>query len=423
MRNMALRILGGGLLLCPFLHSTASQGSGSPAEIFEERILPIFNSDDPSSCTECHLSGVDLKNYLLPSAEKTFANLRDLGLVDLEAPGKSRILEFIGMAPDSDEYEGPVARRIDPAVRKAELDAFSAWIKAAAADPRYRDAPALSKADLAAPAVPPEVIRHGRTDRLLASYRENIWSLRFRCAGCHMPGGEKFEKHADEHGFEKMAWLRARGPAESMQVLMSGNLLDVDDPARSELLLKPLDEAEEEHGGGIKMRVGDTDYLAILNWIQDYANVVNGAYATAESLPSGPHMEGSEIWLRMTGLPDSLLDRRVLMTVHKPGDPKEPVAISSTTVVHRPKLDITMANGFLMRRNPTDETLEPGQYHVRLYRAGSFRAEAGSVIDWDREVESGTLLFSGEIRSKWRPGYKNSTVVDLEVLRAAGGRE
>ena len=39
----------------------------SSLAIFEKRILPIFQSDMPSSCAECHLSGVDLKEYIRPT--------------------------------------------------------------------------------------------------------------------------------------------------------------------------------------------------------------------------------------------------------------------------------------------------------------------------------------------------------------------
>ena len=58
-------------------------GHGSeptPAEVFDQRIMPIFRSQDPSSCVQCHLSSVDLKEYILPSSEATFASLRDQGL-------------------------------------------------------------------------------------------------------------------------------------------------------------------------------------------------------------------------------------------------------------------------------------------------------------------------------------------------------
>src|SRR5215470_20137199 len=68
-----------------------------PAKVFETRILPIFKSPNPSSCVQCHLAGVDLKDYILPSAEKTFRSLRDQGLIDLAAPEKSKILTLISM--------------------------------------------------------------------------------------------------------------------------------------------------------------------------------------------------------------------------------------------------------------------------------------------------------------------------------------
>ena len=197
--------------------------------------------------------------------------------------------------------DGDYATRIDAKQRGAEFEAFSAWITRAAADPELRNAPSLPPSEIAKPDFPNEVIRHGRVDSLLDSFERNIWALRFRCAGCHQPGGPKFEKHAKEHGADVMAWLKAEGPADSMRYLMTSDLLDIDDPANSELLLKPLDISD--HGGGEKMRVNDTDYIAFLTWIQDYANIVRGAYATAADLPSGPKMYGAEIWLRVTELP------------------------------------------------------------------------------------------------------------------------
>ena len=48
----------------------------TPAEVFDKRILPIFRSPNPSSCVQCHLAGVDLKDYILPDAEKTYRSLR-----------------------------------------------------------------------------------------------------------------------------------------------------------------------------------------------------------------------------------------------------------------------------------------------------------------------------------------------------------
>src|ERR1700685_1152712 len=74
-----------------------SGGEPSPQQVFEKRILPIFRSSDPSSCVQCHLAGVELKSYILPSHEKTFRSLRDQGLIDLASPEKSKILKLIQM--------------------------------------------------------------------------------------------------------------------------------------------------------------------------------------------------------------------------------------------------------------------------------------------------------------------------------------
>ena len=95
----------------------------SPDHIFQERIMPIFRSEKPSSCVQCHLASVDLKDYILPSHEKTFVSLRDQGLIDVDHPSESKILELIGMG-EQDLDAG--ARLIHAKTRKAEFEAFSA---------------------------------------------------------------------------------------------------------------------------------------------------------------------------------------------------------------------------------------------------------------------------------------------------------
>lgn len=42
------------------------QEAAASLAVFEKRILPIFRSAKPSSCSECHLSGVNLKEYIRP---------------------------------------------------------------------------------------------------------------------------------------------------------------------------------------------------------------------------------------------------------------------------------------------------------------------------------------------------------------------
>ena len=113
-----------------------------PTKVFEERILPIFKSPDPSSCAQCHLAAVDLKDYILPSAKDTFLALRDQGLIDLDKPEKSKILTLINRGANDPKAGGLIPAK----QQKAEYEAFAAWIKACAADPALRDAPKPEKA-------------------------------------------------------------------------------------------------------------------------------------------------------------------------------------------------------------------------------------------------------------------------------------
>src|SRR5262245_5630867 len=154
----------------------AADPEPTPQQVFERRILPIFKSPEPSSCLQCHLSGVDLKNYILPSHEKTFASLRDLGLIDLDKPDESKILRLIRMGDDDRSPAAMIHRK----ARRAEYEAFADWVRRSAADPKLRALPKLDAAVAARPAAPDEVIRHARKDRLFESFENTVWAMRFR---------------------------------------------------------------------------------------------------------------------------------------------------------------------------------------------------------------------------------------------------
>ena len=316
----------------------AATFAAEPREIFERRILPIFKSPNPSSCTECHLAGVDLKNYILPSHEKTFLSLRDQGLIDFENPADSKILRLIAMG--GDKAKG--AALISAKVRAAEYAAFVDWIKASASDPKLRNAAKLPAAEVAKPPRPLEVIRHARTDRLLASFEESIWSQRFRCSGCHNPNGPENAKLVAEHG-EQVSWLKDSAEA-TMRVLLDSENVNITKPERSRLLLKPLNEIK--HGGGQKMLPGDMTYKAFRAWLDDYAKTVNDRYAKSADLPrpkSGPAMFGTEIWLKLNNTPPEWADRLLQVTLfawdkEKNAWEKSPVAISDRGVWGKGKL-------------------------------------------------------------------------------------
>ena len=130
--------------------ASAFAADPTPASVFDARILPIFRSSQPSSCVQCHLSSVDLKQYILPSHEKTFLSLRDQGLVDLKEPKNSKILTLIRMG-EKDLDKG--AKLIHEKMRKAEYDAFAGWIEACSKDESLCSLPPLTEANELSPSI------------------------------------------------------------------------------------------------------------------------------------------------------------------------------------------------------------------------------------------------------------------------------
>lgn len=383
-----------------------AQDVETPAQVFERRILPIFKSPGPSSCLDCHLSGVDLKNYIHPSHEKTFLSLRDQGLIDLAKPEASRILKLIGMG------ESAGAALIREKVRRAELEAFTAWIRACAADPKLRDAPKLPPAELARPKRPDPVIRHNRADRVLAAFERQVWSQRFRCSPCHAPDGAENAKLVKENG-EGLTWIRPEGPEATMKALLAANLVSPKAPEKSLLLLKPLNAVK--HGGGQKMLVGDLTYKAFRAWIDDYAKVVNDQYAQASELPpapKGPATYGSDVWLKLVNTPPAWGDKLLQVALY-PRDPSknawasEPCAVSDRLV---------FGKGRLWQHNLTlldTPRLAPGKYLLRVHVDAQGRLQR----DWRATLGKGDLVAELELDSRWPAGYGSMTVVDVARLK------
>jgi hypothetical protein len=391
----------------------------TPQEVFEKRILPIFKSSNPSSCTQCHLAGVDLKNYILPSHEKTFLSLRDQGLINLDRPEESKILRLINM-----KEGGKGADLIHAKTREAEYEAFAAWIKASCADPKLRDAPPLKAAERAEPPRPAEVIRHARKDRLLESFENNVWAMRFRCMNCHTQGTPENEKLVKEHG-DRVAWVKGDAAA-TMNYLIRSKLIDRDKPERSLLLLKPLGEVK--HGGGKKFLPGDLGYKAFRGWIEDYARTARDGYATAADLPKTagqPERFGTEAWLKLDKTPPEWGDRLLQVEVFAWDEAKKaweagPVATSDRGVWGGGKLwqhtltllaarDSERARGW-KRGKPS---LPPGRYLVKVY----VDTEGRLAKDWTSAMGKGDFVGQAEVTSRWPTGYGSMTVIDAAKVR------
>lgn len=260
-----------------------------PERVFRERILPILRSPDPSSCIECHLAAVDLKDFLRPTADETFLALRDRALVDVRNPARSKILTMIRMAPKT---PNPISSKR----REEEAAAFEAWIVASCALPSLAEAPPLDAAKRGDWRRPVEVIRHGRDDQVLARFLDQFWGDTERCASCHAPPGNR--KQVEQFG-DRVSWLVAGAPRATMLGLVERKLLDLDTPEKSLLLLKSTEQLT--HGGGRKLLVGDETYTRWLGWIRDYARAAKDGYAAAKDLPATPPEVdvASDCWVRI----------------------------------------------------------------------------------------------------------------------------
>jgi hypothetical protein len=411
-------VVAGVVLGCGLEAAHAGDGVPTPQQVFERRILPIFKSPNPSSCTQCHLAGVDLKSYILPSHEKTFLSLRDQGLIDLKTPGESKILRLIRMG-EKDGDQG--AALIHEKVRKAEYEAFAEWIRACCDDPSLRDAPKLAEADLAGPPRPPEVIRHARKDHLLASFEQNVWAMRFRCMSCHVEGSAENDKLRKEHG-DRVAWMKRAGAEATMNYLLNETrLIDVKEPEKSLLLRKPL--AEVKHGGGKKFLPGDLGYKGFRAWIEDYAAIRNDRYTAAGDLPkpaSDLVQFGSDVWFKLADTPPEWGDKLLQVTLYAWDEQKktwetEPIASSDRGVWGGGKLwqhNLTLTAAKDSRRAAAWKRGKPalpaGRYLVKVYVDFKGRLAA----DWKAVLGEEDHVGQAEVTSRWPEGYGQMTVLN-----------
>lgn len=403
--------------------SQAADARANAKAIFEQRIMPIFKSPNPSSCTECHLAGVDLKNYILPSHEKTFLSLRDQGLIDLDAPADSKVLRLIAMGGGTNQG----AALISAKVREAEYAAFAEWIKASSSDPKLRNAPKLQTAELAKPSRQNEVIRHARMDRVLASFEENVWSQRFRCVGCHSASGTENKKLVAEHG-EDVTWMKESAEA-TLKYLAGTDDINIEKPERSRLLLKPLNEVK--HGGGQKMLAGDMTYKAFRTFLEDYANTVKDRYATAASLPKAkvtPATFGTEIWFKITETPPEWAERLLQVNVHAWNGVSnsweaEPIATSDRAVSG--KLKLWQHSLVLLAAKDSDQakrwrtskpSLPPGRYLVKAYVDTNERLKR----EWQSALGESEYVGEVILETKWPSGYGRMTSIQAKQLERAG---
>jgi hypothetical protein len=382
------------------------------SEIFTRRILPLAKAEKPSSCVECHAAGVDLAQYIQSDANSTFAALRAAGLVNPEQPERSKLLEFIARAP---EKGNPITAKL----RAEELAAFRTWIVAAAKEPQFAAAN-VAMAPIG-PTLPPEVIRHARRDRVLASFVENIWIERERCAGCHSP--DKNQRLIKEHG-EQISWILPGDAAGTLATIIDHGLVNLAEPNRSKILQKPLGEVD--HGGHVKFTWGTRTDKQFRRFLDDYVATVNGRYQTAADLPKWTEevAVATAQHLRMTEFPAEFGGKLTRIDLHRwtdAGWSAAPIALVDGRVNSKNAMfqgvvfatlprTLDIANEVEIRRQ-----LPSGRYLAKLY----IDREDRSATNRDYEMSGGDFIGEVEFDGAWPAGYQPPKIIQAPVSTIA----
>jgi hypothetical protein len=90
--------------------------------LYNKRIAPLLVEDRPSSCSQCHLAGVDLGMWVKETPCQTMACMANRGIVDLDDPEASLILTWIGRAQ-------PESELITAQVIAEEREGVLEWIR------------------------------------------------------------------------------------------------------------------------------------------------------------------------------------------------------------------------------------------------------------------------------------------------------
>jgi hypothetical protein len=234
----------------------------SSLALYQERIEPLFEDDRPSTCSECHLSGLDLSLFLRPTPCETMACLIDQGLVDEADPEHSTILSWITRAK-------PQSELITQQIIDEEYAGFRDWIRynveceeCADTACNFTEGGAFCESELEPVATydPAEADPGDCEDEtLLELFTNTIYITRGRCSPCHV-------NNYPEDKYEAPQWLDVQGDCESasrrtLLNIESRGLIDWQSPMDSLIIKKPL--AEEfggvEHGGHDKFYDPKTD--------------------------------------------------------------------------------------------------------------------------------------------------------------------
>jgi hypothetical protein len=242
------------------------------SDLFERRIRPLLETDQPKTCNQCHLSGVDLGLFVRPTMCETRACLLGRGLVDPSNVERSLVLSWISRAK-------PESELITQQVISEEYEGFRAFLESLLnCDATSCDGVVCSNeggpSGCARDSEPTEPALSEGTDcspvAIEQAFQSSVYAWRDRCYPCH---------HSDQLLADLAAprWVEVyggcnAGAATTLRNVIDSGYMNLGDPPRSLLLLKPLEAEGVDHGGGQKFHdTLDPAYISFLSFIEYYA--------------------------------------------------------------------------------------------------------------------------------------------------------
>ncbi len=248
-------------------------GTGTPAncnedelsELYTRYVEPFVSGTLPTSCSECHMTGIDMSMYAQDTACDTMACMMGQGVVDLDNPEGSALLSMIDMGdPNSSVFDVSV-----------EHQAMLEWIDWSAQCHQQVcgdiDSPCDQNSGATSTGTNP--IGDCSEEDLLATFWNTVIVDRGRCLTCHSDWGQsegtfgacqdvsdcQFEQICVDgsclapgpamapHFFEGVDGMldwnnpdhRTQGLNTMYNVVALG-LVDIENPADSSLITKPL---------------------------------------------------------------------------------------------------------------------------------------------------------------------------------------
>jgi hypothetical protein len=381
-------------------------------EIYQRRILPLLQSNEKSSCSECHFRGMELKEYFGTNPIVTFAKLRGMGWVDVENPEKSKLLGFLQKQPDKN------SDKLLEKVRKTEYEAIRLWIETSIREKKYLDADPIVPEDLR---LSKDLVLHTRRDHVETRFVDAIWSQLGRCVNCHSP--DRNAKQVAEHG-EQMTWIVPGDPGATLRLLVDRKIIDIDNPADSLLRSKPLELVE--HGGGPKFLVHSHTDQQWLAFLVDYSKtVLKEGYRAGDPLAAVAKKRSwlSELQVRVIDLPKEWAGKHMEVRLHRLSENGESeehfVAQGESSInpkgllwqnaltIYSPK-PMSLRAGINEWITPvvTSVAVPNGAYVLRVYLR-----ESGNKNTGEDSQDKVTWVGDLKVNAPWPPGYQPPKIV------------